>query len=280
MILISSHNVILSQDPLREGIAIFKPSVEVKSSDGSTFISELPLEMAKRGDYYKVPWIHGVNSEEGLIFSAAMLVNKTMAGVAQDDWEYFLDRTIWYPSPGNTSQKIRSFYFGDSQTITHKKTPPSSDVIHLLLSEEDEQSSNSLSTKYDPLDLDNLESYTNLISDRGFYRDTHHGAALQSQHSPVYLYYYSYRGEWSVVNFFPEVSGTFSRQIEVGWSLLLGWVSKNVLGYKLRNYGASHSDELALMFYMPWVSEIYPENKDYDMSLDIVKLWVEFAQDK
>jgi carboxylesterase type B len=46
------------------------------------------------------------------------------------------------------------------------------------------------------------------------------------------------------------------------------------------NYtGASHSDELALMFYMPWVSEIYADNKDYAMSTDLVKLWVDFAQE-
>jgi hypothetical protein len=154
-----------------------------------------------------------------------MLVNKTMAGVAQDDWEYFLDRTIWYPSPGNASAQIREHYFGHQKHTNEGKLPG-----------QDDDGQNQISgQKLDP--LENLESYTNLISDRGFFRDTHHGAKAQSQHSPVYLYYYSYRGEWSVVNFFPEVSGTFSRQIEVTWSLLLGWVSKNVLGMKVPNYG-------------------------------------------
>jgi carboxylesterase type B len=64
-------------DPLRDGIAIFKPSLEIPYGS-STFISELPIEMAKRGNFTKVPWIHGVNSEEGLIFSAGKLISELL----------------------------------------------------------------------------------------------------------------------------------------------------------------------------------------------------------
>lgn len=28
---------------------------------------------------------------------------------------------------------------------------------------------------------------------------------------------------------------------------------------------------------MPWISDIPPESRDYKMSLDLVKLWVDFA---
>ncbi|OXA51774.1 esterase E4 [Folsomia candida] len=258
--LIEGHREMM--DPLRESIAIFKPSVEVDIRDGNTFLAEKPTEMAKRGDFTKVPWVTGVNSEEGLVFSAAMLVNKTMQTVAQEDWGFFLDRTIWFPSEEETAEKVRHFYFGDDDSsLVPANVSSNTDLI----------------TKINMNPLERLDSYTNMISDRGFFYDAHHGASMQSIHSPVYLYYYSYRGKWSVVNFFPEISGTFNRQLEVTWSLLTTWVAANVFGRQLPNYGASHSDELSLLFYMPWVSEIYAESQDYDMSLDLVKLWADFA---
>lgn len=42
--------------------------------------------------------------------------------------------------------------------------------------------------------------------------------------------------------------------------------------------GASHSDELALLFQMPWISDVFEDSRDYTMSLDLVKLWVSFAK--
>lgn len=107
-----------------------------------------------------------------------MLVNKTMSTVAQEDWRYFLDRTIWFPAENDTAEKVRHFYFGDE--------PFDNNASALVPT-----------PNMDP--LEKLGSYTNMISDRGFYFDTHHGVKIQSLHSPVYLYYYSYRSEWSVV---------------------------------------------------------------------------------
>ncbi|CAL8100204.1 unnamed protein product [Orchesella dallaii] len=238
-------------DPLREAITIFKPSVEVDIPDGNTFITEHPRDLALRGDYNRVPWIMGVNSEEGLITSAVILANKTMADKAKTDWPFFIERALWFnSSKGIAAEKIRNFYFGNNADPALVAENP----------------------------FEALDNYTTMISDRGFNHDAHHGARIQSKYSPVYMYYYSYRGEWSAVNYFKEVRGAWPRLVEVAWAIAAAWVRKNILGQPLTNYGASHSDELALMFHMPWVSDVTPECNDYTMSLDLIKLWADFGR--
>ncbi|ODN00458.1 Venom carboxylesterase-6 [Orchesella cincta] len=240
-------------DPLREAITIYKPSIEVPIDDGNTFISEHPKDLALRGDYIKVPWIFGVNSEEGLITSAVILANKTMADKAKTDWPFFLERALWFNATNEiAAEKIRLFYFGAT--------------------------SNETSVTENPFEA--LDNYTTMISDRGFNKDAHHGARIQSKHSPVFMYYYTYRGEWSAVNYFKEVRGAWPRLVEVAWAIAAAWVRKNILGQPLTNYGASHSDELALMFHMPWVSDVTQECNDYPMSEDLIKLWVDFGRRK
>lgn len=64
----------------------------------------------------------------------------------------------------------------------------------------------------------------------------------------------------------------------MAWAVAATWVRKNVLGQPLTNYGASHSDELALLFHMPWVSDVTPECNDYQMSVDLIKLWADFSR--
>lgn len=181
-------NLFCLQDPLREAITIYKPSVEIPIDDGNTFLTEHPRKLAVKGDYNKVPWIFGVNSDEGLITSALILANTTMASVAKNDWRLFIERVLWFNSTsGIAAEKIRQFYFGDYTSVRH------------------------------PDPFETLDNYTTMISDRGFNYDAHHGALNQSKHSPVYLYYYTYRGEWSAVNYFKEIRGAWPRLVEVNW---------------------------------------------------------------
>lgn len=116
----------------------------------------------------------------------AILANNTMASVAKSDWRLFIERVLWYNSPdGIAAEKIRQFYFGNYAPRLH------------------------------PDPFETLDNYTIMISDRGFYYDAHNGALLQSKHSLVYMYYYSYRGEWSAVNYFKEIKGAWPRLVEV-----------------------------------------------------------------
>jgi carboxylesterase type B len=177
-------------------------------------------------------------------FLAAIMANQTLRDLAQNDWSDFVSKLLLFPKNDEVAAKIRSFYFGDSKDITT---------------------------------LDNIHKYTNMISDRGFFSDSYHVARLHGKFHPTYVYYYSYPGEWTVANLFMEVRGTLPRLMEVGWAVISSWVTRSLLGRSLPNYGASHGDELAMLFQMPWISDVPPESKDYQMSLDLVKLWAAFA---
>ncbi|ODN00459.1 Venom carboxylesterase-6 [Orchesella cincta] len=238
-------------DPLRDHSTIFKPVIEV-IDDEHTFISKHPRDIVASGNYSRVECILGINSDEGLITAAAVMANKTMTDLAQNEWNEFVRKLLVFQKNDDAAQKIRDFYFENKSDITT---------------------------------FDNLHSYAKMISDRGFFADIHHGAKLQAKSSPVYLYYYSYPGEWTVANLFMEVRGTLPRLMEAGWAILSScnswlhnWINKTLLGRTLPNYGASHSDELALLFQMPWISDVFEDSRDYTMSLDLVKLWVSFAK--
>jgi len=238
-------------DPLRDHVTIYKPVVET-IDDEHTFISKHPREIVESGNYSRIAWMAGVNSDEGLITAAAIMANKTMTDLAQHEWNEFVRKLLVFQKNDDAAHKIRDFYFENKSDITT---------------------------------FDNLHSYAKMISDRGFFADIHHGAKLQAKSSPVYLYYYSYPGEWTVANLFMEVRGTLPRLMEAGWAILSScnswlhnWINKTLLGRTLPNYGASHSDELALLFQMPWISDVFEDSRDYTMSLDVVKLWVSFAK--
>lgn len=56
------------KDILHGQYALYAPTIELQAEDA--FISEPPQNIIKNGDIAKVPWLVGVNSEEGLIYSA------------------------------------------------------------------------------------------------------------------------------------------------------------------------------------------------------------------
>ncbi|XP_021951286.1 venom carboxylesterase-6 [Folsomia candida] len=230
-------------DPLRDHVTIFKPTIEVIDDD-QAFLTKHPKEIIKSGNFSRLPWIAGVNSEEGLITSAAIMANQTLKNLAQNDWSDFVSKLLLFQKNDEIAQKIRDFYFKDTKDVTT---------------------------------FDNIHKYTNMIGDRGFFTDMHHCIRLHAKWNPTYVYFYSYPGEWTVANLFMEVRGTLPRLMEVGWAVISSWVTRSLLGRSLPNYGASHGDELALLFQMPWISDIPPESRDYKMSLDLVKLWVDFA---
>lgn len=61
------------QDPLRDHVTIFKPTVEFIDDD-QAFITKQPHEIVASGNYSRVPWIAGINSDEGLITAAGEIV--------------------------------------------------------------------------------------------------------------------------------------------------------------------------------------------------------------
>lgn len=152
-----------------------------------------------------------------LFFITAIMANATMTDLAQNDWNDFVRKLLVFQRDDEAAQKIRNFYFENVSDVTT---------------------------------FDNLHHYARMISDRGFFADIHHGASLQakSASSPIYLYFYSYPGEWTVANLFMEVRGTLPRLMEAGWAILSScnswlhnWINKTLLGRTLPNYGKLHS---------------------------------------
>ncbi|ODM98280.1 Venom carboxylesterase-6 [Orchesella cincta] len=236
-------------EPLRDQQGIYKPVIEI-IDDEYTFISKSPLEIIQSGNYSKVEWLTGVNSHEGLILATAVMANGTAADMAQNNWTQFSEKILLYEKNDNASHKIRDKYFKNVTDLSS---------------------------------FSSLQNHVEMYNDRIFYVDLHHGALLQCKISPVYLYYYSYRGEWSTSNYFLGMKGNLPRYMEASWVVLTDsntWyhsLFNNFFGRKLHNYGAAHSDSLALLFRMPYVAEIFKKSTDYEMSLDLVKLLVSFA---
>jgi len=68
--------------------------------------------------------------------------------------------------------------------------------------------------------------------------------------------------------------------VELGFAAISAWVKKNILGIELPKLGVSHADELSVLFPVAWDSDIIPGGKDYQMSVDVIKLWVAFAKNE
>jgi carboxylesterase 1 len=193
---------------LRDHVTIFKPTIEVIDDD-QAFLTKHPTEIIKSGNFSLVPWIAGINSEEGLITSAAIMANKTLRDLAQNDWSDFVSKLLLFEKDDEAAERIKNFYFPGTEDITT---------------------------------FDNLHKYTNMIGDRGFFADFHQCVRLHAPFHPTYIYFYSYPGEWSVANLFMEVRGTLPRLMEVGWAVISSWVTRSLLGRSLPNYGASHGN--------------------------------------
>ena len=59
------------QNILLDPLSIFAPSIEAVV-DQNTFLHKHPYEILKAGEQNDVPWITGLNSDEGLLFTASM----------------------------------------------------------------------------------------------------------------------------------------------------------------------------------------------------------------
>jgi len=61
---------------LHHKYAYFGPTVEYdEDEDGDAFLPDLPQNIINSGNISKVPWICGVNSEEGILHAARKKVN-------------------------------------------------------------------------------------------------------------------------------------------------------------------------------------------------------------
>jgi hypothetical protein len=108
----------------------------------------------------------------------------------------------------------------------------------------------------------------------------HQSAKLQAELSKVYLYYFSYKRDKGLANFILAAKGHYPVMLEILYSVVSSWVKRNVFGMTLPNYGVCHADDLVMFFPMPWDSEVRSGGGDYDISVEIIRLWTSLAKDE
>ncbi|KAK0176050.1 hypothetical protein PV328_000227 [Microctonus aethiopoides] len=204
----------------------FRPVIE--PNHPGAFLNKEPAESIKNGDMADIPWMTGFNSHEGAIKVAGLYGLKNGKYVKQlnDQFMDLAPMTLMYEHtcPKNylldVSKKIRDFYLNDKQI--------------------DE------STKFDVIDMYS-DAWFNVGADMAI-KDH-----LNIFSSPVFYYYFAYKG-----------SASFS----------------TIFGDSTRDYGVSHADELQYLF--PVGEQLFkdtPLSKDDHKIIDIMtKLWFNFAK--
>lgn len=196
----------------------FKPVVEVDNE--GAFLVEHPLKMIQKGNYAQLPWITGVNSNEGVIKVAALVKNPNR--IHELDYDFNRIMSIIFEKDAsfeNTAKKIRKFYFGNKR-----------------------------------IDNTTLFNLVDMFSDYLFFFAADTAVKLHFKYSkePVYYYFFSHQG-----------SHSFSQ----------------IVSYSTTPYGASHADELPLLFPLEFLFDGRNQTAiDRRFSNLMVKLWTNFAK--
>jgi carboxylesterase type B len=245
---IARTHIDYSKEVIGDRLALFAPTIE-RVNDSLAFLTDHPRVLLEQGKVANpVPWITGVNSEEGLIYAANAIKNETRRRLLNDNWRkispiifYFDD----HPNQWNISNKVRDYYLKNGK-----------------------------------ISLDSLEDTTNMFSDREFFEGTHDSAKMQSKVAPVYLYYYKYRGKFGFGSLLLSTTGrSLPASLDAVISTTTTWFRSNVLRREKRHYGVCHADELPIFYNIPLLTrEIFPGTEDYAFSQSVVKLWTTFAQ--
>ncbi|XP_011149322.1 venom carboxylesterase-6-like [Harpegnathos saltator] len=203
----------------------FKPVIE--PNHPGAFLTEDPVISTKYGRIADIPWMTGITSEEGSLKAPSIYGSDTNESVKRlnDDFKNLFPISLMYsetcskPIQDEITSKIREFYFGDRAI--------------------DE------TTRFKVIDM-----YGDAWFNHGAYTSIRD--YLKTQSSPVYLYYFAYRG-----------SVSFSR----------------IFGDSTKDYGVSHADDLQYLF--PVGEQLFqdtPLSTDDQRMIDVMtSLWFNFA---
>ncbi|CAL8105113.1 unnamed protein product [Orchesella dallaii] len=232
--------------PIMDPLKIFAPSIEVHSKDLATaFLTEHPYDILKNGKAHRVPLLTGVNSHEGLLATARIYHNRTLAKEVESNWDDLSSVFFYYEkSLADVTKKIREYYFGVSKEKLRF--------------------------------YNQFLNFTHAFSDRLYIHSMREMVKIQSQYSPVYAYYFSYPLERGLT-FFYDVTPTTPVYFQIGTKVVQEWVKK-AFGISPLHFGACHGDELVLLYNFP-MTYIDVGDKDYEMSRQMIQTFVQFAYD-
>ncbi|XP_069689983.1 juvenile hormone esterase-like isoform X1 [Periplaneta americana] len=150
----------------------FKPVVEIQSaSNPEPFVTDSPLNLVQSGDFYRVPWILGCNSEEGIRFVSGLLLNQADLDNLNNNFDaeayshFFLPLSLDDSLIPSVWKQITESYFANNHTVTP----------------------------------DNVATFVKMASDRIIIHTIHKAAQLHTRagHGPIYFYNLAYRGKYS-----------------------------------------------------------------------------------
>ncbi|CAG7837439.1 unnamed protein product [Allacma fusca] len=228
---------------------LFLPTIEVVK-DERAFLADDPMELMKRGETNKVPCMAGLIEYEGLVYALRFPQHQVNPLLLQNRLyrNKHLGRFIYHDKASEQQlDEIYDFYFNSSQNMN----------------------------------LDEMMiSLSHLYTDRFMAAGMRNLALLHSQRSQVHLFYLTYQAQFNVHD---VLRGTIpSSWIPFELQMAYHFTSQfllNLVGLRNVVYGASHGDNVPLLFCANPVTEIRRFSQDYSFSKDFVKLYVDFAKD-
>ncbi|XP_046744929.1 venom carboxylesterase-6-like [Diprion similis] len=199
----------------------FGASVEEGSSNDFKFIDRPPIDSLANGLVQNKPWITSITDEDGLI-PTAQFVNNGMALTDLDrNWAMIAPTLMQYTDTIPETRKsevaklIREHYLGSKR-----------------------------------IDRSSAPNLTQMATDRLYGYKTEASARLQARaaESPVWVYYFSYRGAHSVSELYADNN---------------------------KNYGVAHFDDVAYVL-KSWFDPTTTE-RDREMQKKLIDLWVSYA---
>ncbi|KAJ8897937.1 hypothetical protein PR048_003295 [Dryococelus australis] len=120
--LVASQNKGLTEEESQKPIAAaFIPTTEYSVEGEEMFLVASPWEMTKKGHFKKIPYITGVNKDEGLLAYMGCRDSTCLNGVDRD-FERVLPLNLGLQKGSEQSKRIaaqvRQFYFGDKNVST------------------------------------------------------------------------------------------------------------------------------------------------------------------
>ncbi|ODM97679.1 Venom carboxylesterase-6 [Orchesella cincta] len=220
---------------IRDEYSLFAPVIE-RVKDGGEFIADEPAELLSSGRFSKIPWLVGVNSGEGLLYTVPIQYDRELLRTLgyPEEWKKYLPTLIGFGDQdvvAKNSERIRRQYF---------QTPIGSD-----------------------------SSFQN--------------------HMLSVLYYFNHPTKFSLSKLAAATSETSVAPPEIqiasyvagsnndSMSKLGSWFREYLLGFKRHFYGSYHGDELHLLFDFNQFTEPRIGDPDYELSQEMVKVWVGFA---
>ncbi|XP_018575849.1 venom carboxylesterase-6-like isoform X2 [Anoplophora glabripennis] len=178
-----------SVDPLN----VYLPSIEQKTENNpNPFITKQPIEYIRSQEFYKVPWIVGVVTDEGLVRAEAILRQSTTRKALNKHFNTLMPELIALsmstPS-SNVSRiwtKIKEFYFRGTKEINIT----------------------------DPY---NVKALIDLYSDRSFSYSTYQAALFHNLkgHKDIWFYNFNYTGQYS----YGDVFAATNENINYDWGV-------------------------------------------------------------